>query len=159
MHNHTQVDVDHDGEMVKVDEGMSEIMSLLWKHGIETLGSCQENQPGIAWVQFASTPGFHKFLNIVAKFPAEEGADFLNSLYARIGHHAENEKNWEFAIQPYNVNEVVNETVDEDGNETLEITCDDDTLYTSSVSVSFPATDLPELVGILKAAPVEVEEP
>src|SRR4051794_29753014 len=42
-----------DGSSVWVDEGMKPFLEALWNRGIDTVLSCQENQPGIAWVAFA----------------------------------------------------------------------------------------------------------
>jgi hypothetical protein len=44
-----------DGESVEVDEELAPLILALSQLGIETLNSCQENKPGIAWVEFATT--------------------------------------------------------------------------------------------------------
>jgi hypothetical protein len=45
-----------DGPSVWVDEGMKKFLEALWDRGIDTVLSCQENRPGVAWVEFAD-PG------------------------------------------------------------------------------------------------------
>jgi hypothetical protein len=51
-------------ETVKIDKGISELISLLWEVGLMTINSCQENKPGIMWITF---PAFdaERFLNII----------------------------------------------------------------------------------------------
>ena len=41
------------GPSVWVDEGMKKFLEALWAWDIDTVMSCQENEPGMAWVEFA----------------------------------------------------------------------------------------------------------
>src|SRR5262249_6077338 len=49
---HRQVWVEWDGYGADVDEELAPLILALWKKGIVTCNSCQENRPGIAWVEF-----------------------------------------------------------------------------------------------------------
>jgi hypothetical protein len=64
---HPQVTVDYLGEPIEVDEGLKELLPLIWRHGNDTVNSCQENNiKGIAWVEFSGTDGFRKILGLIA---------------------------------------------------------------------------------------------
>jgi hypothetical protein len=51
-----------DGPSVWVDEGMKKFLKALWAREIDTFLSCQENQPGVAWVEFAGPYDAIQFL-------------------------------------------------------------------------------------------------
>jgi hypothetical protein len=49
-------------ETVMIDRGIAPLIRAIWDLGIRTVNSCQENQPGIMWIEFESSYDFEKFL-------------------------------------------------------------------------------------------------
>lgn len=52
-YEHEQVSVTHpyDGNVIHVDEGMADVLKLLWSRGYDTINSCQNNN-GKIWIAF-----------------------------------------------------------------------------------------------------------
>ena len=42
-YDHKQVEVEYDNDIVTVDEGIVELLTMVWKEGNETFNSCQNN--------------------------------------------------------------------------------------------------------------------
>jgi len=59
----------------EIDEQLAPLIRESWKAGIQTIMSCQETDPGLAWIDFESVNDLVKFLNIVALY--EAGVDTL----------------------------------------------------------------------------------
>lgn len=66
--NHNQISVLNPfyDEYIEVDEGISELLEVLWSLGIETVLSCEEAQPGIVWIQFYTGQDLSRFLTALA---------------------------------------------------------------------------------------------
>ena len=75
---HPQVRITHGKSTAWVDEGIADLILAMWRAGVATALSCQENHPGVAWVEFP-LGDFHRFLRAVLRY--EEGED---ALYQRI---------------------------------------------------------------------------
>jgi hypothetical protein len=145
---HKQVLVEVGDMAAEVDEGLAPLIRELWRAGIHTTMSCQENRPGIAWIQFASAPDAEEFLSMVGEY--EDGID---SLYSRINprclplcpeHCAELEaKLWEYDVFAEDFG--LEEDIDDDGN-SVEEWHNGDTYFNLFVSIRFPVTDIPTLV-------------
>jgi hypothetical protein len=99
---HPQVPIAWRGRYAEVDAEMAPLILLLWMAGIDTINSCQENFPGIAWVEFRTTRDAKRFLDLVAAYPDQGDIHTVNdrtyvgdtpfweTLYGRItGHGAE----------------------------------------------------------------------
>src|SRR6266568_2282062 len=72
----------HVGKMrEEIDEKLVPLIREIWKADIQTMMSCQETEPGIAWIEFDSVDDLRKWLNIVAEY--EEGVD---TLYNRVNY-------------------------------------------------------------------------
>ena len=69
MTQHKQVAIEWRGRRAEVDEEMAPLILALWRAGISTTLSCQENRPGIAWIAFATPEDARRFLNRVAVYP------------------------------------------------------------------------------------------
>lgn len=135
--HHRQVTVKVDDYEAPVDEGLAELIETMWKAGVWTIMSCEENRPGVAWIELHAGY-FQKFLNMVldpAQFEDEP------SLYSRISSRYDVEGSWEYKI-----------TVDDYGiDETVD---DDEVTETHSgkldlvlvVDIRFPRTDIPLLL-------------
>jgi len=120
----------------QIDADLAPLIEQLWKAGIETMMSCQETEPGIAWIEFDSPADILRFLNLVLWY--EDGPD---SLYARA--------NWQrFAPTPPGSWEYQFNLVDilEDQEEQ---TVEGFVFLDSTVGLYFPRSDIPELHGRL----------
>ena len=129
---HKQVTIWVGNEGVEVDEGIGPLMELIWLAEIDTMLSCQEIQPGIAWICFPSPSDATTFLNIVAQY--EGGAD---SVYQRVlGSDDRSLPAWS----------VDGELENRWGYERRQRRA----RWSFSVSIRFPTTDIPLLMARLK---------
>jgi len=65
----------------EIDEALAPLVREIWLAGIETMMSCQEVEPGIAWIEFPAVEELLRCLNLVTRF--EPG---VNTFYHRIHH-------------------------------------------------------------------------
>jgi hypothetical protein len=157
MTEHKQVENEWRGLRAEVDVELAPLILALWKAGIFTTNSCQENFPGIAWIQFLTTHHAQRFLNRVAVYPDEGDMRLVNgrtyvgdvpfweTLYGRATGYA-GEKGWEYALNPYNrgvEEEIVNDEVVE--------TCIGPSDFDFFVSVRFPRADIPLILERMQA--------
>jgi hypothetical protein len=61
-----------------VDEGLAPLLLEIWKRGLRTQMSCQENEPGVAWIAFASLMEAQLFLDLVALRLCDEDKQTVN---------------------------------------------------------------------------------
>ncbi len=156
-HTHKQVKVQMPsrwgGDVIKVDEGMVELLSAIWRHDILTLLSCQENRPGVAWIMFATPQDAASFMNIVLHFYGDAKKPW-KTLYGRAMEYNcgydRITKDWEYSISPHNrgVQETVN---DEDEVITRYRGYND---FDFEVSIRFPVSDIPIIIRRLNKASV-----
>ena len=156
MTQHKQVPVEWRGRRAEVDEEMAPLILALWRAGIATRLSCQENQPGIAWIAFATPEDARKFLNRVAVYPdpadLREGdgrtyvgnVPFWETLYGRITGCGD-EGNWDYRVwvDDFGVSE---ELVGDELGTTHVGPAD----FEFNVSIRFPRTDMPLILERLK---------
>ena len=119
-----------------VDEELAPLLEQLAKAGINTLMSCQENRPGIAWITFSRVNDLGRFLEIVGAYEPDG-----TSLYRRITGDAE-EGGWEYELYPMDAGMHYEESKDgvtEEGPGGPPCFC-------FQASVRFPRTDLPILL-------------
>jgi hypothetical protein len=101
MTTHKQVDAEHtDRGYIGVDRGIASLLVRLWDRGIETTNSCQENHPGIVWIQFEAAEDVQKLLTTIAQ-----------SDHRFYCHRVEPE--WSFCFCPDDTEEVYDEENDE----------------------------------------------
>ncbi len=120
----------------EIDEFLVPLIAAIWSLQIETIMSCQEVEPGIAWVEFASIPDLIKFLDMVAHY--EPGAD---TLYNRINYQLTGDISapvWRYQLNLMDLNEID----DYQGPTDLDVT----------VGVYFPLSDLPAILRHLTEA-------
>ncbi|RDJ35585.1 MAG: hypothetical protein DWQ19_12270 [Crenarchaeota archaeon] len=130
MHLHKQVEVIYQGHQITIDEGLKELLPLIWKFGIKTELSCQENKPGIAWISFNTSHDAKMFLNLAAVYP-EDDVPLWETMCGRILQYGEKD-NWQYESVIINNAEITNpETKNIDVN--------------ISISVRFPVTDINEI--------------
>src|SRR5215469_241505 len=153
---HQQARVAWQGREAEVDEELAPLIQALWKAGIDTLLSCQENRPGVAWICFPTARDAKNFLDAVAVYPDRKDlrtvggrlyvgdVPFWETLYGRITGCG-TDGDWQ-----YDVN-VDNWGVDEDlVNGEVVQTCIGPADFEFSVSVRFPRTDLPLILDRLQ---------
>jgi hypothetical protein len=146
---HRQVPVVWQGREAEVDEELAPLILALWKAGIATCNSCQENRPGVVWIEFLTAFDAQEFLDLVAEHPSEAavgGVPFWETLYGRIMGYA-GDQDWEYDTYPHNW------AVEEDlvGDEVIE-RCTGPADIGFFVSVRFPRTDLPLVLKRVLAA-------
>jgi hypothetical protein len=66
-------------ETVGIDEGIAPLIKALWDLDIRTVNSCQENRPGIIWIEFQSSYDLEEFLLVA--IPNREGLLHKSLLY------------------------------------------------------------------------------
>jgi hypothetical protein len=76
MREHKQIEIldPTSGCLIEVDEGLATLLKAIWNLRISTCNSCQENKPGIAWIEFPRCEDAEAFLNRMIS-----GLDLANS--------------------------------------------------------------------------------
>ena len=143
---HKTVLVKWDGFEAWVDRGIAPLIEEIWKAGIFTLLSCEENRPGIMWIEFASAIEAEAFLNIVARYEED-----IDSLYNRIRQgwsHIDGEIQgaWEYAINPLDYS-VEQRILDDDS---IEESCSGPSEFIFSMGIRFPKEDYPTILQRMK---------
>lgn len=129
-HNQVKIHNPFRNELMEVDEGMAELLPLLWANDIKTIMSCQENKPGYAWIMFYELEDIRKFLVLVSKSQT--------LLFDRMERKSGTKDMWRYEIIPC-------------GEEVLfPITGFTGRSYKFLYSVRFPVSDIAELVSIFK---------
>lgn len=151
---HEQVHISLEDDEADVDKEMAPIILECWKNDIWTLLSCQENHPGVAWIEFLSPYCASKFMDIVAnKYESK-----LKSLYNRIAGNwdsiSEELEKWEYNILPFDFN--LTQTPDEN-DEYLNETHTGKPEFGFSVSIRFPRSDMKTILRRLRKASKENE--
>jgi hypothetical protein len=142
-----------DGYEARIDQGIAPLIKELWKAGIFTFNSCEENRPGIIWIKFASVPEAEEFMNIVARYEED-----IDSLYNRIRQGWSRADGfipgaWEYHALPEDIS-VRQRFLDDD---TMEESCDGPSNFLFSMSIRFPKSDYPILLERMRAFNVAVD--
>jgi hypothetical protein len=96
-----------------VDEGIAPLIEELWKADIDTCLSCQENRPGIIWIDFITPYDAGQFLSIVAHEHDPDPASLYNRICQEWVPPDGALPDWDYATRPTDLN--VEQTFDEDG--------------------------------------------
>ena len=127
---HPQVRIEHGSWSADVDEEIAPLILACWRAGIDTDNSCQENRPGIAWVEFPTAADAEHFTtNVVCD---------MDALYWRAFPNDDGEIHWEWAAVPEDLGEELDEATDE-----IERIGPPDIRIV--VGVRFPRSDIPLL--------------
>ncbi|WP_347839603.1 hypothetical protein [uncultured Draconibacterium sp.] len=120
-------------EFIEIDKEIAELIKALWEKGIVTYNSCQENKPGIIWIDF----------------PYYDGETFLNILCSRHYDHiyesivlANYQSEWRLDVVPNDLSEFINENDEVETEGPPEIVL--------SLSIRFPKKDYPEVLKRIK---------
>jgi transposase len=103
-HKQTTVYYPLDQDLIQVDEGIAPLLLTLWDAKIRTCNSCEENEPGITWVEFYSMKEVEKLLTILIKSLGNriqkhpEVNDWF--CYRILGHEGETFSPWRFDAYP-----------------------------------------------------------
>jgi hypothetical protein len=135
---HKQVRVRFGERSALVDVELAPLIEALWKRGIGTILSCQENRPGWVWIAFETVADAEAFLNLVTQY--EEDCD---SLYNRIRHGWDRNNRpvegfWEYNVHPSDLS--VEQWENSDG--CLDEKPTGPVEFCFSLSVRFPVSDL-----------------
>jgi hypothetical protein len=142
---HKQVRITWGNRTTEVDEELGPLILALWKLGIDTVNSCQENRPGITWIEFLTPVDAAEFLDLVAVHP-DEDPSYEETPYDRIVGFGE-EGDWEYALHPQNW-AVDEEVIDDEVIEHSTGPAD----FNFFVSIRFPKTDLPWILARVSEA-------
>ena len=126
-----------------IDEELAPLIEEIWKMDFPTVNSCQENQPGVAWIEFFSSVDAAEFLDVVAG----EYSDESDSLYNRIrgewdGTSGPVQGKWKFDIHPVDMS--IRQWYVDEGCIDEEPTGAPEFLF--HVSIRFPRTDIDVLL-------------
>jgi hypothetical protein len=143
---HKTVLVKWDGFEARIDKNIAPLIREIWKAGIFTFNCCEENRPGIIWIQFASVFEAEAFINIVARY--EEGVD---NLYNRIRQEWSRGDGiipgaWEYDVHP--IDYSVDQRFLKDGSIEESSTGPSEFLFT--MSIRLPKEDYPTLLERMK---------
>lgn len=106
MFDHEQKRVFYPGyqDLIEVDVGIASLLLVLWDAGVMTCNSCEENKPGIMWIEFYSMKDVEKFLMMqirtlgdrIHKHP--EANDWF--CYRILGQGGDRLSPWEYDAHP-----------------------------------------------------------
>jgi hypothetical protein len=144
MPEHKQIKISHpdSDETIEVDEGIAPLIKAIWNLGISTCNSCQENMPGIVWIEFLTARDVEEFLSrVVSGLDPANNAKAGNWLYSRIiGENG----GWKYNAHPHDVREYIDK---EKG--TLELNTSEPCGIMLSISIRFPLADYEILLDLL----------
>jgi len=103
---HEQTEIFYPGyhEFIKVDIGIAPLLQTLWNLGIRTCNSCEENEPGIIWIEFYSIKDLEKFLKMLLQSLGDkinshpEAQDWF--CYRVLGYGGDNLDPWRYNAHP-----------------------------------------------------------
>ena len=129
--------------MINVDEGIAPLLQIIWNCGIITINSCQENKPGIIWIEFLAAEDAEAFLTrIVSGLDPINNPKADNWLYSRItGANG----GWQYTAHPHDAREYID---DEDG--CIGLDASQSCSIALSISIRFPVDDYKILRDILE---------
>jgi hypothetical protein len=144
MPEHKQIEISHpdSDETIEVDEGIAPLIKEIWNLGISTCNSCQENMPGIVWIEFLTARDVEEFLSrVVSGLDPANNAKAGNWLYSRIiGENG----GWKYNAHPHDIREYIDK---EKG--TLELNTSEPCGIMLSISIRFPVADYQILLDLL----------
>jgi len=104
--DHKQITVYCPGEQdfIQVDEGIAPLLQSIWQAKMRTCNSCQENEPGIIWIEFYSMKDVERLLTIMVKSLGDRIQRYpeINDwfCYRILGHDGEKLAPWRFEAYP-----------------------------------------------------------
>jgi hypothetical protein len=143
--DHKMVLVKYGGFEAYIDKGIAPLIKELWKAGICTCLSCEENRPGWIWIDFGTAADAEAFLNIVARY--EEDIDSFYNRVRKAWCRMEGEVvgAWEYnaLVEDWAVDQTM------DGDYVIESCCGPSN-FNFSLSVRFPKSDYSAVLERMK---------
>lgn len=129
-------------QMVEVDEGIAPLLKAIWNLGITTCNSCQENKPGLIWIEFLQAEDAETFLtHIISGLDPVNSPKADNWLYSRIiGQNG----GWQYNAHPHDFREYIDE---EKGM--VELDTSEPCRLSLSISIRFPVDDYGRLLCLV----------
>lgn len=130
---HKTVDLLYKGRyLIPIDENIAPLIKEIWKSGINTCNSCENNKLDHVWIEFASMSDFDKFIQIVFTKRDFSNKEFRDFIFRLENHHsaAQADRWWIELLFDDNCYDPI-----------LEATRGICTHVEISVSVRFPQTD------------------
>lgn len=141
-HKQTEILDPASNRMIEVDEGIAPLLLAIWNCGIVTCNSCQENKPGVIWIEFLAAEDAERFLTcVVSGLDPINRPEADNYLYSRITGA---DDGWKYTAHPHDVREYIDEE-----NGCLELNASQSCAIALSVSIRFPVGDYEKLRDIL----------
>jgi hypothetical protein len=121
-------------QLIEVDEGIAPLLKAIWDSGIVTCNSCQENKPGIIWIEFLAAEDAEAFLTrIISGLDPINSPDAEDWLYPRMmGANG----GWQYTAHPHDAREHIDEEIG-----TMELSASKSCGIGLSISIRFPVKD------------------
>lgn len=137
VEKHKQVKVRVGKRKADIDEGIVPLIEELWKAGIETTLSCQQNLEGLVWIQFLDADEARKFLKIIARLEKEK-----DTFGDRMTSSASTTWLYDLFVDDMNLSMAIDKyTLEHSGNPYMGF----------QLSIRFPPQDLPAALDRLRA--------
>jgi hypothetical protein len=129
-------------QVIEVDEEIAPLLQAIWDSGINTCNSCQENKPGIIWIEFLTAVDAEAFLTcIMSCLDPVDSPEADNWLYSRImGANG----GWQYTAHPHDAREYINEE-----NGIMELNATKSCGIALSISIRFPVGDYKRLRDLI----------
>jgi hypothetical protein len=119
-----------------IDTDISDLIVNLWKLGLYTVNSCQDNVPkGFVWIEFLSSNGAEEFLNYVAEYSEDPG-----SVYQRMNRQRGDKTPLDWKYTPSLRDHGADDVLVSDNE--ISSTFNGSHEFMFSMSVRFPRADL-----------------
>lgn len=144
---HPQVRIQFGSCIAYVDKELAALILECWKAQIDTMSSCQEQEPGFAYLSFCSVADASHFVNLVAPHEEErwEAGDF-DTVWNRATAEGSVEGSWEWRTHLVDLSNELDEEADE-------VVVTGPMRAHFELGVLFPRSDIPLLVERLQAPP------
>ncbi len=145
------------GEEVEIDVGIADLVQALWRLGIRTLNSCQDNPVGSGrvWLQLEAVEDAHALLKVACVWDSETLGG--GGVWGRAFGVADTSHDWEWKLHLTDIAEVLCGEAVADGIDDG-VGVEPDARF--RISVRFPVTDLPTVLArLVRAARSEGDKP
>jgi hypothetical protein len=156
-YNHKTKHISYEGIEADIDEGIADLILLLWQKNISTTMSCENNVPeSYVWIEFASVFEAEKFIDKIRPEFSQDICSLYNRIMLDWASTADSQtKYWIYSIKPRNINAGYIE--DEGGKGALPIITGRMASH-FEVGIRFPQSDLQEIYDRIKGKNKNVKE-
>jgi len=142
--HHAAVTVRVGQRSAEIDTAIAPLIREIWKVGIDTFMSCQEDGWGKVWICFPDLVDLVRFLNIVARY--EPGTE---TIYNRMNPQllcSDSKPAWDYELHPNDSALLLSESGDEQEAAAYDGPAD----FFFTLSLRFPPCDLPTVLSRLR---------